>query len=358
MPSVGLTARNLVAYWLLGLCNNFAYVIMLSAAKDILKRQEGTIIPFPNATAVGKCEEDITSRNCAQISTGAVLLADILPTLIIKLIAPFFMHRIPFGVRHLVVVVFQASSFIIVALSAGIGMSLSGVIFASIAAGLGEITYLAMAAHFPKDVISTWSSGTGGAGIVGALAYAGLTEPYLFNLTPRTTLLILLVVPMIFAVAFWFVLVVPASVHQVAIANPRTWLVPTNDTSSSSNICASCSCFCRRRNQSYSDLDSADDDNEPLLANSGDDGGLVRHDHRPRIRRHDSETPTFTDQLQLIFVELIFFDCAHGMYLARESQYRWYQVVYQLGVFISRSSVNLIQISVRLLPLLAVLQVL
>ena len=28
--------RNLVAYWILGLCNNFGYVVMLSAAHDIL----------------------------------------------------------------------------------------------------------------------------------------------------------------------------------------------------------------------------------------------------------------------------------------------------------------------------------
>ena len=28
--------RNLVAFWLLGLTNNFAYVVMLSAAHDIL----------------------------------------------------------------------------------------------------------------------------------------------------------------------------------------------------------------------------------------------------------------------------------------------------------------------------------
>jgi hypothetical protein len=27
---------NLVAYWILGLCNNFGYVVMLSAAHDIL----------------------------------------------------------------------------------------------------------------------------------------------------------------------------------------------------------------------------------------------------------------------------------------------------------------------------------
>jgi hypothetical protein len=29
---------NLVAYWILGLCNNFGYVVMLSAAHDILSQ--------------------------------------------------------------------------------------------------------------------------------------------------------------------------------------------------------------------------------------------------------------------------------------------------------------------------------
>lgn len=28
--------RNLVAFWILGLCNNYGYVVMLSAAHDIL----------------------------------------------------------------------------------------------------------------------------------------------------------------------------------------------------------------------------------------------------------------------------------------------------------------------------------
>ena len=46
---------------------SFGYVIFLSAAEDIMKG-----------------------------SSGAVLLADILPTLCTKLIAPFFMHRIPY----------------------------------------------------------------------------------------------------------------------------------------------------------------------------------------------------------------------------------------------------------------------
>lgn len=29
--------RDLVAYWILGVCNNFGYVVMLSAAHDIIK---------------------------------------------------------------------------------------------------------------------------------------------------------------------------------------------------------------------------------------------------------------------------------------------------------------------------------
>lgn len=31
--------RNLVAFWILGLCNNYGYVVMLSAAHDILKER-------------------------------------------------------------------------------------------------------------------------------------------------------------------------------------------------------------------------------------------------------------------------------------------------------------------------------
>lgn len=35
--------RAFVAYWLLGLCNNYGYVVMLSAAHDILKDINGHV---------------------------------------------------------------------------------------------------------------------------------------------------------------------------------------------------------------------------------------------------------------------------------------------------------------------------
>ncbi|RCN48478.1 hypothetical protein ANCCAN_05474, partial [Ancylostoma caninum] len=35
-PASTVSTQNLAGFWILGLCNNFAYVVMLSAAKDIL----------------------------------------------------------------------------------------------------------------------------------------------------------------------------------------------------------------------------------------------------------------------------------------------------------------------------------
>lgn len=91
-----------------GLCNNFGYVVMLSAAEDILKVQqnvnsENLIIEKPHILQGTSSAEEhhvgngTHERNCTIVSTGAVLLADILPTLLVKTTAPFFMMLIPFG---------------------------------------------------------------------------------------------------------------------------------------------------------------------------------------------------------------------------------------------------------------------
>ena len=56
-------------------------------------------------------------------------------------------------------------------------------------------------------------------------------------------------------------------------------------------------------------------------------------------------------------LELVTFDCSHGFGFSPTSQYRWYQVIYQLGVFVSRSSAKLFPLHASLLPFLAVLQV-
>ncbi|XP_053680490.1 battenin isoform X1 [Anopheles nili] len=310
--------RDLVAYWILGLCNNYGYVVMLTAAHDILKELEGdedhaksALYNYDVANTTARAN-DVTygyeKRPCNKLSTGAILLADILPALVVKSIASFL--PLAKHVRVFLCVVAAAAGFLLTAFATVEWVLFVGVIATSFSSGLGEATFLAYATYFNKNVISTWSSGTGGAGIAGSLSYTGLRE---LGLTPKTTILIMLVVPALEAAAFWLLLRhknTDAPAEPIEDGKEQT---PEID---------------------YNTLP----ENERPLTNWPD-----------RIRYIPS---LFIFMIPLILVylleyfinqglfELVYFP---GIWLSQSSQYRWYQVIYQIGVFISRSSVNLIQ---------------
>uniref|UniRef100_A0A3B3ZN45 Battenin n=1 Tax=Periophthalmus magnuspinnatus TaxID=409849 RepID=A0A3B3ZN45_9GOBI len=292
----------------LGLCNNFAYVVMLSAAHDILKKQENQ-----NSTATVTSTLDLQAGNssntsiydCNPTSTAAVLLADILPTLFIKMFAPFVIHKFPYGFRILFCGLTAAASFLVVSFSSALWMSFLGVILASISSGLGELSFLALTVYYSRDVVGGWGSGTGAAGVTGALMYSGLTQ---LGLTPRLTLLIMLIIPAAMVLNYFFLLVHPPSLPQWRTKDPRcpgdegkTCTVP----SSSSGLCVISPCPCAHEQ------------------------GLLK----------------FVLPLGLVYfaeyfinqglMELLYFP---DFFLSHAEQYRWYQTLYQVGVFISRSS--------------------
>uniref|UniRef100_A0A182U508 Battenin n=1 Tax=Anopheles melas TaxID=34690 RepID=A0A182U508_9DIPT len=314
--------RDLVAYWILGLCNNYGYVVMLTAAHDILKELEGgdghakSAAPLDgydvaNTTARA---DDVTfgyeARPCNKLSTGAILLADILPALAVKSIASFL--PLAKHVRIFLCVAAAAAGFLLTAFATVEWVLFVGVIATSFSSGLGEATFLAYATYFNKNVISTWSSGTGGAGIAGSLSYTGLTG---LGLTPKTTILIMLVVPGLEAAAFWLLLRhkdtdKPADISEQEAGNEKPEEI---------------------------DYNTLPEDERPL------------ENWNQRLRYIPS---LFIFMIPLILVylleyyinqglfELVYFP---GIWLSQSAQYRWYQVIYQIGVFISRSSVNLIQ---------------
>ncbi|XP_010766524.1 battenin-like isoform X2 [Notothenia coriiceps] len=65
--------RNWTGFWLLGLCNNFAYVVMLSAAHDILKKQESanatSPTPSPLTVDVQAGNSSSSPYDCNPVST-------------------------------------------------------------------------------------------------------------------------------------------------------------------------------------------------------------------------------------------------------------------------------------------------
>ncbi len=83
----GKSVATFIGFWLLGLLNNSPYVIMLAGANEI------------TASAV-----------------GAVYLAAILPTLTVKLTAPYWFHLVEYRLRFWAAAALMAGSFCAVAL--------------------------------------------------------------------------------------------------------------------------------------------------------------------------------------------------------------------------------------------------
>ncbi|XP_049601719.1 battenin isoform X2 [Syngnathus scovelli] len=335
--------RNWSGFWLIGLCNNFAYVVMLSAAQDILTEQESknTTVLNTSSSVLATEFKDVRTGNssrydCNSLSTAAVLLADILPTLVIKLSAPLVIHKVPYGFRVLFCVVMATASFVIVSLSSTVWMSIIGVIFASTSAGLGELSFLALTVFYSRDVLGAWGSGTGGAGVLGALLYSGLTQ---VGLSPQVTLLIMLTIPFTMLISYFFLLVPPPSFPQ--------WKHGESDNSIETSeererLMVEC--------QEEQETSSQEDRRSGLLT-------LTEKFHIIKV------LIPFVSALGLVYyaeyfinqglMELLYF---RNFFLTHAEQYRWYQTLYQVGVFISRSSLCCMKI--RKLWILALLQVL
>ncbi|XP_025207270.1 battenin [Melanaphis sacchari] len=287
---------TLASFWILGLCNNFGYVVMLSSAHDILKSNSGT--SEGNETVSLNSTQEGFKRECNHLSTGVILLADIIPGLLIKTFSPFFALYI--NQRLSLCISLTIASFITVAKANNELVAAVGVALTSLASGLGESTLLSYMVNYERSVITSWSSGTGAAGILGALTYAGLTG--VFHLSPTTTMYLMLSVPFLMAVTFW-----------VLLEHPKKEEIPT--------IPSDCPEF-NTNTQSFSKKLSY----VPSLLKFMIPLGLVYF---------------FEYLINQGLFELVYFE---KIWLTHAEQYRWYQVIYQLGVFISRTSVNLFPI--------------
>lgn len=162
-----------------GLINNVLYVIILSAAQDLV----GTL------------------------PKGVVLLADVLPSFLTKLVAPYFIHRIPYQLRILVFVALSSAGMLLVALtppSQSVAVKLAGVVLASLSSGAGELSFLGLTHYYGHMSLAAWGSGTGGAGLIGAGLYVMLTDWIGFSV--KSSLLASASLPAIMLLSFFVIL--------------------------------------------------------------------------------------------------------------------------------------------------------
>ncbi|KAK4163803.1 protein BTN1 [Cladorrhinum sp. PSN259] len=170
----------IIAFWLFGLINNVLYVLLLSAAQDLV----GSSVP-----------------------KGVVLISDVLPSFLTKLVAPYFIHRVPYEIRILVFVALSAGGMLLVALTpadSSVSLKMVGVVLASFSSGGGELSFLGLTHYYGHLSLAAWGSGTGGAGLVGAGLYVAMTD--WFGWSVKRSLLVSALLPGVMIVAFFAVL--------------------------------------------------------------------------------------------------------------------------------------------------------
>ncbi|CAH6721546.1 protein Btn1p [[Candida] jaroonii] len=161
-----------------GLLNNILYVVILSAAVDL----------------VG-----------SQTPKAVVLLSDILPAFLLKLAAPFFIHLIPYKTRLWLLVGLSMTGMFIISLVDHIKFKIFGICMASLSSGLGELTFLQLTHYYDElHSIGGFSSGTGVAGLGGSFLFMLLTN--IMGVSISWTLLLFSVLPLGFIILYYLLL--------------------------------------------------------------------------------------------------------------------------------------------------------
>ncbi|ETN74588.1 CLN3 protein [Necator americanus] len=310
---------------------------MLSAAQDILNKHKGE----------DPIEDNVTDASCVSLRENALSFCNASNTVLVGESVDVFvsteLNGFFFRVRHTVVCVAQASSLLITAFADSVPVALGGVCLASFSSGLGETTYLGLAGHYSKHTIATWSSGTGMAGVVGAFSYAGLTDRQLLALSPTEAMLVMLVVPALFMFTFYILLEHTETMKRITFSKPKKMSELENPATENS-----------KKTQSVASLSSMDSvEKEKTLAQRLT---VVKSLLRYMIPLFLTYFAEYLINQGLL--ELTVFDCSHGFGTSPASQYRWYQVLYQVGVFISRSSINIVQLNMLFIALMPVFQLL
>lgn len=329
-----------------GLINNVLYVIILSAAQDLV----GTL------------------------PKGVVLLADVLPSFATKLVAPYFIHRVPYAARIPVFVALSSAGMLLVATTpatASVTVKLTGVVLASLSSGGGELSFLGLTHYYGPLSLAAWGSGTGAAGLVGAGLYVLLTDWLGFSV--RASLLASAVLPVVMLVTFFGLLPrgpMRSSLGGIGLPKEQQPYAPVPrhngddgdgddsdvDEDHTDRFAASASASAAT---AYAATPGGDDDEESVLA---------AHPHvsphgaslQANLRRARALFFPYMLPLLLVYIAeytinqgvapTLLFPLESSPFTEYRAFYPFYGFLYQLGVFVSRSSTPFYRIHRLYLP--------
>jgi len=324
-----LITKLALSFFLFGLINNVLYVIILSAALDLV----------PPSTP-----------------KGIIAFCNIAPSFVAKIGWPYILKgRIRYTKRLIGCCLLSVSGMIIVALFDSLFMRLVGISIASFSSGLGELTFLQLSTTYsPASVagrsISYFASGTGAAGLVGALIWWEVR-----SLGVQLGVGLSSVLPLTIPLAYFLLLPDPSSFTGADIYED------SDDTSGQTSALP------------YAPLPTSEDEQLTLLSGSEKSVALSAGDKwylvKPMLVRY--MLPLFCVYLfeytinQGIAPTLVYpvpppdeYPILSKIIHSTRDYYPLWQLVYQTTVFLSRSSISIgiPPLPIRLLPLPSIFQ--
>ncbi len=296
-------SQTVVRFFMLGVLNNVTYVIMIAGSPEI-----------------------------AAESIGLVYFLAVAPALGVKFSSQYWFDRVSYWWRLMVCIpVLMALAFGLVAFGP-LSTKLVGVAMVAVQSALGEASCLALTSRYPsserRDLLTGWSSGTGIAGIAGYVV-VGLFR-YLDMSFVAMLCSALLVLP-----AMWTY--VYASIHGGFEGFEGV--------------------------QEAAVVHVDDDAEEHVAMVAGHSRRQHALDHHGELALRDRLERLMPYSLPLFGVYFAEYACQSGVWItigeSERSRRRFYtasNLLYQFGVFLSRSSGSVFELNLSSLPWLAVFQ--
>lgn len=110
------------------------------------------------------------------IPTTTILASHVTTMVIVTSILPWYMQKIPYLWRTLIIFAAMASGTVLIILVDNVYVKIIGVSLNALAHGLGEISFLALSAFYGKFSLTSFAAGSGAGILLGPIYYTGMTS--------------------------------------------------------------------------------------------------------------------------------------------------------------------------------------
>ena len=232
-----------------------------------------------------------------------------------------------------------------------VSSKIAGIVLANISSGAGEVNFLALTHFYGTQSLAAWGSGTGAAGLIGAGAYALATT--IIGFSVHATLLASTVIPLGMLISFFGLLPLGPLRTTKARDSKYTRLASDDEDAASDNddtIPEAASLL----NQRHGRISPAYDRAQPSR--------LQQTATSLRTRLHRTRGLIIPYMLPLFLVYVAEYSINQGVaptllfplpttpFTHFRAFYPTYSAIYQLGVFLSRSSLPFLRIKTLYLP--------